>query len=1014
MSYKTPHVFHQLTTILLIFLLSSIIHFKVSAQFNPTVTPTPTKSPDDYVKKDIILFDLKAPWPAGIVFHLGGDGNYYDKKSHKNTTNGGRDKYALDFNGDTSKLEPKIDDGSIVLAVADGIVKKVEYKSGYCPEHCNYGHNIVIVHPGGLESLYAHLRDTPLVKEGDWVFQGTPLGYIGESGCCGEHLHFAMYYCDPNLSEAECEKSENRYAVIPEPLEEESDLVERQRIKSSNYGVGYEAIPQDDIYDLAKYNKFLHNEFQSTYRFFGGQNEYFGATSTPVQKFSGTDYSYQEFLANKNPFSPAYKLESAIFFDGNMAYFMVGPIWYTYITNGGPNSELGLPITHSYLWGSTLFSTRPGGFRTDFENGSITWDTTTKIEILKKDNTKWETSIYRLPNFSDLALIRRDKNINLSWTPVASTGTFRNDVQLGASFTSKASVDVGLVSIYQIVAEYQGTIEIISDGKMVLSGSSPNKTITQKSTSIKTGKTNLEVRFSQTPLMDAKVKITAQGLGISHPVYAAEDYFISMEAIQEAPIPSYIGFEPPPYPDTGNIPPPAPTGTSSTVLVFDTSGSMNDPDSSGQAKIDAARKAGTQILNIISAENSALGSSNQIGMVGYSTTPYVVSQLTADINSLFPMVDSLIPTNRTGMADGLKTGMDLFGSAQDKKVLILLSDGLPNVGLYTDEHLDITPIKQQILDLATQAGQNSICIYTVGFGDPNIGFDSIDEGFLAEVANASGCGTYYNATNAIELANVYVELRHTSTGNIVFKQSGQISQGQQLDLGQVEIPANQELMLLTLNWPGSRLQAVIKDPSGKIVDANYKGAVISESSTLMSIILENPKAGSWSLGVIGVEVPEGTTVYNTIISTRAGAAVTPTTGSGAMPVVIIFILLAGSAIGVYVYSNSIKRSGKGVVTGSSTGGRLVGIDGEYANRTIVLQDGMIIGRGSGCGIRLSDPSVSRWHARVRFAQNAWFIQDQGSKGGTFINGQRVNASRLANDDTIQIGNNLFRFLDEGK
>jgi len=87
MSYKTPHVFHQLTTILLIFLLSSIIHFKVSAQFNPTVTPTPTKSPDDYVKKDIILFDLKAPWPAGIVFHLGGDGNYYDKKSHKNTTN---------------------------------------------------------------------------------------------------------------------------------------------------------------------------------------------------------------------------------------------------------------------------------------------------------------------------------------------------------------------------------------------------------------------------------------------------------------------------------------------------------------------------------------------------------------------------------------------------------------------------------------------------------------------------------------------------------------------------------------------------------------------------------------------------------------------------------------------------------------------------------------------------------------------------------------------------------------
>ncbi len=155
--------------------------------------------------------------------------------------------------------------------------------------------------------------------------------------------------------------------------------------------------------------------------------------------------------------------------------------------------------------------------------------------------------------------------------------------------------------------------------------------------------------------------------------------------------------------------------------------------------------------------------------------------------------------------------------------------------------------------------------------------DRIDEDFLREVASASGCGSYYNAQDAISLANIYVELRHSSTGTIVFNQSGTISQGQQLDLGAVDIPANQELMLLTLNWPGSKLEPVLKDPSGKTVDENYPGVSISTSPTLVSIIMNNPVQGSWQLGVVGVSVPEGTTQYNTIMSTRAGTGAYPTT-----------------------------------------------------------------------------------------------------------------------------------------
>jgi hypothetical protein len=183
------------------------------------------------------------------------------------------------------------------------------------------------------------------------------------------------------------------------------------------------------------------------------------------------------------------------------------------------------------------------------------------------------------------------------------------------------------------------------------------------------------------------------------------------------------------------------SSASSTILVFDASGSMDELDSSGLTKIEASRRAGTQILNVIAAENSANSAQNQVGIASYSTTSNIVSPLTNDISSLYTPLNSIFPTERTAMADGLRTGLEMFGSVQDKKILILLSDGLANIGLNTDMNLDYQLIKQQVLDLAIQAGQDGICIYTVGFGDAN----SLDEAFLQQIATSSGCGSYYGA-----------------------------------------------------------------------------------------------------------------------------------------------------------------------------------------------------------------------------------------------------------------------------
>ncbi len=75
----------------------------------------------------------------------------------------------------------------------------------------------------------------------------------------------------------------------------------------------------------------------------------------------------------------------------------------------------------------------------------------------------------------------------------------------------------------------------------------------------------------------------------------------------------------------------------------------------------------------------------------------------------------------------------------------------------------------------------------------------------------------------------------------------------------------------------------------------------------------------------------------------------------------------------------------------------------------IYSDNFTIGRSSSNDLQIRDESVSRQHARIRYAQNAWFIQDCVSKGGTFVNGRQVSATRLNLGDRITIGDTTLVF-----
>lgn len=73
-----------------------------------------------------------------------------------------------------------------------------------------------------------------------------------------------------------------------------------------------------------------------------------------------------------------------------------------------------------------------------------------------------------------------------------------------------------------------------------------------------------------------------------------------------------------------------------------------------------------------------------------------------------------------------------------------------------------------------------------------------------------------------------------------------------------------------------------------------------------------------------------------------------------------------------------------------------------------MYDQLLIGRGMEANLRLPERNVSRRHALIRKSGGDWYIQDQGSAGGTFVNGKRVQASQIVSGDQVRIGDHTFR------
>ncbi|MCI0343171.1 MAG: sigma 54-interacting transcriptional regulator [Planctomycetales bacterium] len=93
--------------------------------------------------------------------------------------------------------------------------------------------------------------------------------------------------------------------------------------------------------------------------------------------------------------------------------------------------------------------------------------------------------------------------------------------------------------------------------------------------------------------------------------------------------------------------------------------------------------------------------------------------------------------------------------------------------------------------------------------------------------------------------------------------------------------------------------------------------------------------------------------------------------------------------------------------------RLVARGGPLQGLEFPLLDGRtVLGRGSGCGIILDDPSVSREHCEIRAGEGGVVVRDMGSKNGTAVNGVPVEETACGGGDLVRVGCSTFEIMTE--
>ncbi|MCA9923812.1 MAG: VWA domain-containing protein [Anaerolineales bacterium] len=174
------------------------------------------------------------------------------------------------------------------------------------------------------------------------------------------------------------------------------------------------------------------------------------------------------------------------------------------------------------------------------------------------------------------------------------------------------------------------------------------------------------------------------------------------------------------------------------ALVLDTSGSMEDPiTTGGEPKIDTAKNAIVQFINLMDFTK------DQGAFITFDTTADLRHELSSNKAGLITAVNAATPGGSTRIDRAFETAAaELTGPRHQPDALsaiILLTDGNQNGGELSDVYTQANLAKAQGIE-----------IYTIGFGP------DANQSLLQDVASAPNY--YYFAPTDNELADIYEQI----------------------------------------------------------------------------------------------------------------------------------------------------------------------------------------------------------------------------------------------------------------
>lgn len=176
------------------------------------------------------------------------------------------------------------------------------------------------------------------------------------------------------------------------------------------------------------------------------------------------------------------------------------------------------------------------------------------------------------------------------------------------------------------------------------------------------------------------------------------------------------------------------------VLVLDSSGSMDGKP------MQETKKAAVKFIETALEEDAA------VGVVTYDSAAYCSADFSDDWLELEHAVSAIYSAGSTNIEDGLRQAWAMLDAGKaEKKTLVLMSDGAPNVGLQGDE----------LVAYADEIKSAGVRIYTLGFFSSTGGSKSAEQLLMEQLAS-DGC--HYEVANADDLVFFFQDMADQISG----------------------------------------------------------------------------------------------------------------------------------------------------------------------------------------------------------------------------------------------------------